>query len=79
MASTSAASSLLFTDIFTTKEVDRDGKKFDRGASTILSTNEGRDQALKLLLLFLLVSRITARSSNHEMDLVLDVRTHITS
>ncbi|ORY85377.1 RNA polymerase I [Leucosporidium creatinivorum] len=53
MAATSASSSVLFSDLFTTKDVDRDGKKFDR------------------------VSRITAKSANHDMDLSLDINTDL--
>ncbi|KDE06038.1 DNA-directed RNA polymerase II subunit H [Microbotryum lychnidis-dioicae p1A1 Lamole] len=47
--SSSQTSAFLFQDMFTTTDVDRDGKKFDR------------------------VSRLTARSSNYDMDLTLDV------
>lgn len=68
MASSSSSSSLLFNDLFTIKEVDRDGKKFDRGTLP-------RVRFLRAALTpSSPVSRITAHSSNHEMDLTLDVR-----
>lgn len=65
----STSSSLLFNDTFAVKEVDRDGKKFDRGTApppcSLNPSNAGT------------VSRITAHSSNHEMDLTLDVRSSL--
>ncbi|KAI5476347.1 hypothetical protein MNV49_007860 [Pseudohyphozyma bogoriensis] len=47
------SSAFLFNDIFTVKDVDRDGKKFDR------------------------VSRISGKSSNHDMDLTLDINSDL--
>ncbi|SCZ90742.1 BZ3500_MvSof-1268-A1-R1_Chr1-3g02205 [Microbotryum saponariae] len=55
--SSSQTSAFLFQDMFTTTDVDRDGKKFDRGTFNNTGT----------------VSRLTARSSNYDMDLTLDV------
>ena len=60
-------SSVLFEDIFVIKDIDKDGKKFDRGRIInifyILSKNW--------------VSRIFGVSESYEMELVLDVNVEL--
>src|ERR1700761_5207519 len=59
-------SNIIFDDRFTVADVDKDGKKFDRGCLpqmiVWISAN-----------LFLLVSRLTARSANFDMHVSLDL------
>lgn len=57
------SSNIVFEDLFDTLEKDRDGKKFDRGEFKI---------CFRAALWYELVSRITAKSENYHMDMILD-------
>lgn len=60
----SASSNIVFDDIFTINAIDKEGKKFDRGAET-------RTVVCNILIRHP-VSRLYARSKNHDMDMTLD-------
>jgi len=62
---------LLFDDLFHVKDVDRDGKKFDRGVLF-----NGRMSFSKTCVLSL-VSRLFCESESFKMDLILDVNTQL--
>ena len=68
MSTDARRSHILFDDLFNVSAVDRDGKKFDRGAVIILP--RATDAAYQASTA---VSRVTAKSENLEMDLSLDV------
>ena len=59
----------LFDDVFLVKDVDHDGKKFDKGIGAYFEILQ--------LLIFWQVSRIECRSEHYDMDLILDVATDI--
>ncbi|KAH0838433.1 RNA polymerase I [Lanmaoa asiatica] len=60
----SASSNIVFDDIFTINAIDKEGKKFDRGTET--------RGIVRNILIRLPVSRLYARSKNHDMDMTLD-------
>ena len=62
---TSTASNVVFNDIFTINDIDKEGKKFDRGA--YFSLLDGYIQ-----LIHSAVSRLYAHSKNYDMALTLD-------
>lgn len=66
-----ATDNILFQDIFDIKDLDPQGKRFDRGKI------EWLNQALSKMLNFKLVSRLIGRSENYEMDLTLDFNSEI--
>lgn len=80
---------LLFDDIFKVKCVNPDGQKYDKGtlifwflklsiyALSWLAVNDSRWVAIDCINLFLLVSRIDARSEKLAMHMLLDVNTEI--
>lgn len=57
-------SNVLIEDFFEILDIDRDGKKFDRGEQLLRRCNS-------------IVSRIFAKSENYEMDMTLDVNTEL--
>ena len=65
-------SSVLFEDIFTVNEIDRDGKKFDKGQCCFHSKKTGT----KVTLLST-VSRFFCKSENYDMNLTLDINSDI--
>lgn len=58
-------SHIVFDDIFTISDIDKEGKKFDRGAHT-------HNPPLIYSSMCAAVSRLYARSKNYEMELTLD-------
>lgn len=61
---TSGPSNVLFDDLFTIDDIDKEGKKFDRGKYATRENLASID--------FNAVSRLYARSSNFDMGLTLD-------
>jgi DNA-directed RNA polymerases I, II, and III subunit RPABC3 len=64
LAMSSGPSNVLFDDLFTINDIDREGKKFDRGTIQLTS--------IYLYSYDNSVSRLSAQSSNFEMSLTLD-------
>lgn len=65
-----ATDNILFQDIFDIKDLDPQGKRFDRG-------NFRRITQLNRWLTCWIVSRLIGRSENYEMDLTLDFNSEI--
>ena len=61
-----AVSSIVFDDIFTINAIDKEGKKFDRGLSSLSSFR------LTTITSHTTVSRLYGHSKNYDMDLTLD-------
>lgn len=71
---------ILFEDIFDVKDIDPDGKKFDRGVwiSNLLFFCNYILRGWNLLcVLFVIVSRLHCESESFKMDLILDVNIQI--
>ena len=60
-----AVSSIVFDDIFTINAIDKEGKKFDRGLSSLSSF-------VLTITSHTTVSRLYGHSKNYDMDLTLD-------
>jgi DNA-directed RNA polymerases I, II, and III subunit RPABC3 len=60
-----AVSSIVFDDIFTINAIDKEGKKFDRGLSSLSSFR-------LTITSYTTVSRLYGHSKNYDMDLTLD-------
>lgn len=60
-------SNILFEDIFDIKDMDKGGKRFDRGDEELIWSNHDT----------WIVSRLTGTSENYEMELILDFNNEI--
>lgn len=66
---------ILFEDIFDVKDIDPDGKKFERGRMkriTISTNTSCYNHSLSLV-----VSRLFCESESFKMDLILDVNSQL--
>lgn len=68
--------SILFQDIFDIKDLDPQGKRFDRGKKP-LRTLQNTSNEFGLTYFVVIVSRLVGRSENYEMDLTLDFNSEI--